>query len=136
MAQPSQLDAGFALHGPAQHHHRVGVVQHCRSRAVALHVVGDLQHHRDGAQRSEDARRPARVADVGVDTILLGDLQVVPPDIHAAGQDSHQYHVGIFQGLGAIQRGLDFGGVLAHIHDPLHRLLGELQPLGIDIHQR
>ena len=44
-------------------------------------------------------------------------------------------YVGPFERLGAIQRRLDLGRVVAHLHDPLHGPLGEIQPLGVNVHQ-
>jgi len=62
--------------------------------AHLLHVLGDAYHDGDGAEGSEDARGPARVADIGVDAVLLGDLDVVTPYVHAAGEDGDEDAIG------------------------------------------
>ena len=90
----------------------------------------------DRAQEAEDARRAARVADVDVHAILLGDLDIVPPDVRAAGQDGGQHHIGIAQRFGPVQGRIDFGGIVAQGDDLLHRAPGEIEPLGVDVHQR
>ena len=130
VAQPGQLDEGLALHGPAQHGHRVGVVEQDRVRAVALHVPDDVQHHRDGAQGAENARRAARIADVDIHAIFLGDLDVVAPDLCAASQDGDQDDIGVSQRFRPVQRGFDPGGVFAHVDDALDGSARELQPFG------
>ena len=48
---------------PAQHRHRVGVVEQPGVRAELGHVGGDSLHHRDRPQRPEDAADAERVAD-------------------------------------------------------------------------
>ncbi len=95
----------------------------------------DLHHHRDGAQGAEDAATPARVAHVDVDAVLLGDLDVVAPDVGRAGQDGDQHVVGAGQRLAAIERGDDGGRVLALVDDALHRLSRPFEPVGVDVHQ-
>ena len=84
VAKAGDLDACLALHRSAEHGHRVGIVEHGGVRAVAFHILGDAQHHRDGAQGPEDARRPTGIANIYIDTILLGDLDVITPDLRAA----------------------------------------------------
>ena len=45
----------------------------------------------NGAQGAEDARRAAGVADVGIDAVAGGNLDVVPPDADIAGQDGAEH---------------------------------------------
>ena len=126
----------LALHGPAEHGHGVGVVQQIGVRAVPLHVPGDVEHHRDGAQGAEDARWPAGVADVRVHAVLLGDQDVVPPDVERAGQDRDEDDISVAKRLGPVQRGLDPGWIVALGDDALRRAARKVEPLRIDVHQR
>ena len=102
--RPVALTEVSLLDGPAEHRHRVGVVEEVGVRSDLLDVSADVEHHRDGAERAEDARRAARVADVDVDAVLLGDQDVVLPDVDAAGEDRAEDGVGAFERLAAVQR--------------------------------
>ena len=123
MAEARERNTGLPLHGPAEHDHRVGIVEHHRVGAVALHILGNTEHHRNGAQRTEDAGRAARVANVGVNPILLGDLNVVAPDIQPAGQNGDDHIVGPLQRRRAILGRRDGGGIVAHPHNLFNRLV-------------
>ena len=120
----------------AQHRHRVGVVEQNGLRAVFFHVADNVHHRVDRAQEAEDARRAARVADVGVHAVLLGDFDVVPPDVGGAGQDGRQHHVGASQRLGPIQRRGDFGGIVAQGDDLFDRAPRKVQAFRVNVHQR
>jgi hypothetical protein len=47
VAQAGKLNARFLLHSAAHQHHRIGVVEHGRVGAIALHILGDVEHYRD-----------------------------------------------------------------------------------------
>ena len=76
MAQAHGLDAGEPEHRAGQHRHGVGVVEEPGVRADFLHVPGEVQHHRDGAQRPEHAADAQRVRDGLLEAVLLRDLEV------------------------------------------------------------
>ena len=118
-----------ALHRAAEHRHRVGVVEQDRVRAEAFHVAADVEHHRDRAQRAEDAGWPARVADVGVHAVLLGNLDVVPPDADRRGQDGAEDGVGAFERLLAVHGREDGRRIVAFADDALDGAAREIEPL-------
>ena len=70
-----------------EHRHRVGVVEPGGVGTIALDVVPYVNHDWQGAQGAEDARRAARIADIGVDAILHRDLDVGAEDLYTALQD-------------------------------------------------
>ena len=118
VAQAGQAQIGLAGHGAAEHRHRVGVVQHGHIRlGVALDVASDIEHDRDRAQGAEDARHAARIADVHIHAIFLGDFNIVAPDANPAGQDGDQDEVGVLQRLLAVGGRHHFGRVIAHLDD-------------------
>ena len=125
-----------ALDGAAEHGHRVGVVEVDGARAVASDVGGDFEDRVDGAQEAEDAAWSAGVADVGVDAVLLGDEDVVLPDVDAAVEDRGDDALRVLQRLAAVERGHDLGGVLAVRHNALAGAADDVEPFGVDVHQR
>jgi len=136
MAQPRDLHAGLALHGAAQHGHRVGVIEQERIGTMPFDVPADIQHDRDGAQCAEDAARTPRVAHVGVHTVLLGNEDIVLPDLHIAAEDGAKHGVRAFEGRFAVHGGLDFRGIIAPFDDRFARPVGEIEPLFVDVHER
>ncbi len=136
VAQPGDRDKCLSLQRPAQHRHRVGIVEQRRPGAVALHIADDVHHRREGAQESEDAAGSARIAHVDIHSVFLGDLDIVPPDFGAAGQDGGQHHVRIPQRFHSVQRGAHRCGIFSGFDQFLHRFERIIQPLRIDIHQR
>jgi len=135
VAETRDRDVGLPLECAAQHGHRVGVVEQDGVRAVFLHVVHDVQHGQQGAQEAEDTARAARVADIDVHAEFLGDLDIVTPDLGAAGQDGGQDHVGARERLSPVEGGGDGCRALAGLDEPGHRLPDEFQPIGVDVHQ-
>ena len=135
MAQTGDRDVCLALKSAAQHGHRVGVVEQDGVRAVFLHVAHDIHHGRQGAQEAEDAARAACIADIDIHAVFLGDLDIVSPDLDAAGQDGGQHHIGVLERLDPVEGGGDGCRVLAGLDQFDHRLFGKFQPFGIDIHQ-
>ena len=75
-ARRSGVSRPLAHERPAQHRHRVGVVQEDRLGAQLVHVVGDGRHHRDGAQRAEDPADPEGLGDGLAQPVALGDLEI------------------------------------------------------------
>ena len=126
---------GLALKCTAQHGHRVGVVEQNGVRAVFLHVTHDIHHRWQGTQEAEDAARTARIADIDVHAVFLGDFEVVPPDLDAAGQDGGQNHVSAFESFNPVECGRDGCRAIAGLNQFDHCLFGEFQPLGVDVHQ-
>lgn len=96
-----------ALHGPAKHGHRVGVIQKQGVRAEPLDVPGDVAHHGNGAQRPEDAGHAAGVADVDIHAVFHRDFDVMTPHLNAPGQDGAHDEIRSRQGLPAVEMGLD-----------------------------
>jgi len=125
-----------ALHRPAEHRHRVRVVEDGRLGGVPGDVADDIEHDRDRAQRAEDARRAASVADVGIHAVLLRDLDVGAEDLRSALQDRDQDAVRALDSLLAIRGGDDLRGVVPGGDDLLDRLPAELETLGINVHER
>ena len=81
------VDRRALVDRPAEHRHGVRVVQQPRLGALAVHVLGDAEHHRDRAQRAEDAADPERVPDRLAQPMPEWDLEVedrrrVHPDLH------------------------------------------------------
>ena len=82
-----------------EHRHRVGVVEQPGVGAELGHVGGDALHHRDGAQRAEDAADAQRVADRLPQAVPARDLEVDQRGGIAADLD-HVDHV-----IDAVERG-------------------------------
>jgi hypothetical protein len=95
----------------------------------------DVHHRRQSAQEAEDAARSARVADVDIHAVFLGDLDVVPPDLGAARKDGGQHHIRAFERFNPVEGGGHFGGILPGLNKFQHGLVGKVEPFGVDIHQ-
>jgi len=80
VAQTGDWNKGLALDGSTQHSHRVRVVEQHGVGAVTIHITHDLHHIRQGAQKAENARGAARVTDVDINAIFLGDFDIVTPN--------------------------------------------------------
>src|SRR5262245_56750517 len=87
VAEPHDaIDRRSFIHGPAQHRHRVRVVEEPGVGALFVHDGGDSQHHRDRAQRAEDAADAERVTDrlpyaVSKRHVKVDQRRLVPPDL-------------------------------------------------------
>ncbi len=64
------------IHGPAVGGHGVDVVEQQRIGRDVVHVVAQIRQHRDGAQGTEDAARPQRVAHALLHAVFLRDIDV------------------------------------------------------------
>ena len=135
MAEAGDVDLRLALQIPAEHGHRVGVVQHDGIRAVLLDVARDLHHGRRGAQEAEDAGRAAGVADVDVYAVLLRDLDIGAENARAAREDGDDHAVRALERDLPVEGGGDLRFVLAGGDDLMHRAVDEVQTVGIDVHQ-
>ena len=76
VAQPDRAHAGFVQHRAGDHRHRIGVVEQPGVRRHLLHVAGEVEHHRNGAQGPEDAADAERVGDGLPQPVLLGHVEV------------------------------------------------------------
>ena len=88
VAEPDDLRGRRALVGdPAEHRHRVGVVEEPGARAHLGHVAADAEHHGRRPQRAEDAADAERVADrlaqaVAERHLVVADGGGVAADLH------------------------------------------------------
>ena len=139
VAQAHGLDAAAAQHGGGEHGHGVGVVEEPGVRADLLHVMGKVQHDRDGPQRAEDAADAQGVGDGLAQAVLLGHFEVrdgagvVEPDL-----DGVDHVVGAAQGVLPVlhaEVGLDPGLVAAVAVEVFQHEAGVLQALGVDVVQ-
>ena len=94
VAQSRHFHARIFLHGSAQHRHGVCIIQKNGARTIFFDVAAYIQHERNIAKRSENARYAARVAYVDVDAILFGNDDVVFPHVDIAVKDGAQHAVG------------------------------------------
>ena len=140
VAQADRPHRAVAQHRAGHHRHRVGVVQQPRLRRRLLHVPRQVEHHRNGAQRAEDAADPQRVANGLTQAVALGHLEV---DHRARLVTAHlngvDHEVGVAQRRlprSGAQVGLDPGaaGVEVAVQGGEHRLR-LAQALGVDVVQ-
>ena len=125
----------FALHRTAEHRHGIGVVEVNGVGAVTVDVGGDVQDGVDRAQIAEDAARAARIADVRIYAVFLGNENIVLPDVHFAVEDRGHNAVGAHERFLAVERRQHFGRILALGYDAVYRALDVIKPLGVDVHQ-
>jgi hypothetical protein len=112
MAEPRDIDFGLALHTPAQHRHRVGVIQHNRFRCVFFNIPANFQHNRHGSHSTEDTGGAAGIPDIDVDTVFHRDFNIMPPDVNPAGKYGYNHTVGAFKGFRPVERRSDGGGIV------------------------
>ncbi len=137
VAQPDGADrAGFG-DGPAQHRHRVDVLEEQGVRAELLHVAADVEQHRDRPQAAHDPADSERVGDRLTDPVALGDDEVD----HRRRMQAADLKAGD-DVVRAVERDAPVGGRLhagacpADLGDPASHHLRGLKALGIDVHQR
>ena len=136
VAQTGDVHVGILLHGVAQHGHGVGIVQEHRMGTVGLDVLADIQQQGDVAQGAENTGNTAGIADVDIHAVLLGNLDVMPPDVNSAVEHGAKHTVRALEGFHPVGGGGDpairaFHGFL----DPLAYLVDVFQIVGIEIHQ-
>ena len=76
VAETDSFDSGGLEHSSGEHSHRVGVVEEPGIGSDFFDVSGKIQHHRNGAQGSEDTADAEGVGDGLTQTVFLGDLEV------------------------------------------------------------
>lgn len=100
------VPAGFGnvIPRPAEHRHRIRIIQKSRVRAISVDVCGDIQHHGNGSQCPKDSRWSARIADVDIGFILYGNFYIVLEDLRSTHQHGAQHTICAIQCLGTIKR--------------------------------
>ena len=138
VAEPDELDArGQPVHAPAEHRHRVGVVEQDRVRAQFHDVLRDASLVRQRAQAAHDASRRKGVADALVYTVLHRDIDFRMYRVVAADQQTGDDVVGTGQGLTAVGRHCAGGVVVAaFLENPLRYPARVLEALLVDIDER
>ena len=76
MTEADGADLGLAQNSAGEGTHGVGVVEQPGIGADLLHIAGEIEHDRKGAQDAEDAADADGVGDGLTQTILFGDLEV------------------------------------------------------------
>jgi hypothetical protein len=72
---------------------------------------------------------------MAIDTVLLRDLNVMPPDPGAATQDGGQDDISSCESVAAVKAGLDLCRMVPRGDELLDPLLRPGEAFGIDIHQ-
>ena len=90
------------VHAPAQHRHRIRVVQHPRVRTMRHDVAADLQQLRQGAQATHDAARRQRIADRLIDAVTLRNVDLALDRFITADEHADDHVVGAGQRVCAI----------------------------------
>ena len=124
--------------GPAEHRHRVDVLQQQRVGAELLHVAADVEQHRDRPQAAHDPADAERVGDRLAQPVALRDLEVDDGRRPVAADLERGHDV-----VGAVERGAPVG---RSPRRPRRRraprrgraptISDVAQPLGVDVHQR
>ena len=136
VAQTGDVHVGILLHGVAQHGHGVGIVQEHRPGTVGFDVPADFQQQGDVTQSAENTGNTARIANVGIHTVLLGNLDIMSPDVNAAVEHGAKHTVRALEGFRPVCSGSDLAVRAFHgFLDPLAYLTDIFQIIGIAIHQ-
>ena len=123
-------------HAPRHHGHGVRVVEEQGIRAPLGHVVGHLDHHRDGSEAAHDAADADRVGDGLTDPVFPGDIEVGQGCLVATDLDLVDHVVGAVQG-GPTRRVCGHRVVGAGSPDELlRRAVRVAEPLCVDVVQR
>lgn len=100
-----------------------------------MEVAGDVEHHRDRAQRPEHAADPERVPDRLAHPVTLGYLEVAPGRLEAADLDLVDHEVRPLQRRAPfevrLEREVRSGDAVDVVGDPPRRV----EPVGIDVVQ-
>ncbi|KAF9115366.1 hypothetical protein BGX30_006315, partial [Mortierella sp. GBA39] len=135
VAQTCHGHVCFALHRPAQHRHRIRIIQKYRLRTVSLDIAANVQHHRNRAERPEYAGWPARISDINIYAILFRNLDVFPPYVQASRQDRADDPVRPVERSDPVGMRLDFRRIASGRNDFLHRLLRKSEALLVNVNQ-
>ena len=133
VAQPDRLDGRRLADGPAGHGHGVGVLQQPGVGTDGLHVPADVQEHRDGAQRLEDAAGAHGIRHRLVDAVAQGDGVV--DGWLVADPDRRDDVVGVVEGLRPVCGGVHGVGAAVVGGEPLGVSSHKVEPLLVDVHQ-
>ena len=137
MAEPADRHGvGGSLQSPAEHGHRVGVVQPEGRGTELFDVPEDVEHRVEGAQEAEDGGGAPRVADVDGAAVGLGDRDIVVeiPVRPAADRGDDAVRPG--EDLTPVDSRRDSGGVVPLFDDAVHRLFRESEIGLVDVDQR
>ena len=137
VAQADEGDIRDLSHRQTVGGHGVGILQHDGAWfGQLLHVAGDVDQHRYGAQSPKDAARSHGVADTLIHAVFQRYLVVDAKGVHPANLDHDDDEVGVFDGLPAVKGGphLPFDSVVLE-----HALAERFHPLQLGpgpAHQR
>ena len=76
VAETDRLHAAAAEHRAGEHRHRIGVVEEPGIRRDLFDLAGEVEHHRNRPQCTEDAADAERVGDGLAKAVFLGNLEV------------------------------------------------------------
>ena len=137
VAEADGLDLGGAANGPADHRHRVDVLEEGHVGADLLHVAAHVEQHGNGAQTAHDAADAQRVGNGLVQAIALGNLEVGHCARFIAAHLNHADGiVRPVERLPPIQRGFDFGLCAKEIGDSVRHNFRRAQAFLVDVEQR
>jgi hypothetical protein len=131
VAEAHGADRRRPRHRPAEHRHRVHVLQQQRVGTDLLHVAADVEEDRNRAEAAHDPADPDRVPDRLPQPEALRHLEVDHrPGPVAADLEHRQDVVRSVQRGAAVERRLD-GDSGGRGHP-----LGRAQTIRVDVHQR
>ena len=137
VAEPDGADRAGLGDGPAQHRHRVDVVEQQRVRAELLEVAAHVEQHRDRPQAAHDPADADRVTDRLPQAVPLGNLEVDDGRRPvAADLERRDDVVGAVERRAPVERGLDGRRGAVCLGQPARDDLRCPQPLGVDVHER
>ena len=121
---------------PAEHRHRVRVVEEPGARAQLGHLTAERQHVIRGPERAEDPTDAEGVGDRLAEAVAGRDLEVLERRLVAADLDHVEDVVGALEGRAPVEVRADPGRGAAHTRDVGgHRLCGG-EPVRVDVVQR
>ena len=135
VAQARHLYAALALHRPAQHCHRVRIIEEYGIRAITLYVFADVQHDRYRPQCPENPGRSPGIAYIYVHAVLFRDLDIMAPYIHPAGKYGADHAVCALQRFCPVRGGSHLCRVIACCNYLVHGSFYVCKPLGVNVHQ-
>ena len=135
VAETCHADIRLRLKIAAEHRHRIGVVEYYSIRAQLLNISYDLEHERCRSEETENARRSSCISDAYVHTVLLRDLDVVSPYIHAALQYCYEHSVSSRESLCSVCISCHDSIVSPCRDDSLSSLFCVSEALFVDIHK-
>jgi len=131
VAQADGADRAGTCRGPAEHRHRVDVLQQHGIRADLLHLAAEVEQDGNRPEAAHDPADPQRVADRLPQAEALRHLEVDDRRGAVAADLEHREHVvGARERRASVERRFDRdAGGLGHP-------LGRAEPVGVDVHQR